>query len=178
MMEDLAADPAVVAIGEAGLDYYYDNSPRDAQQAAFRTQAELAVRLGLPLIVHTRDAEADTIAILNQIRPRRGVIHCFTGTPELAECALELGFMISFSGIVTFKSAGDIREVARTVPSDRLLVETDAPYLAPVPHRGRRNEPGFVVETATVLAELRNEAPEDLHSRTTENFMALFGIRL
>jgi len=155
MMADLASGDRVVAIGEIGLDFYYDNSPRKTQLDAFKAQLELASRLNLPVIIHTRDADQETIEALEEVRPRRGILHCFSGGQALAECALEMGLMISFSGIVTFKTADSIREIAETVPSDRILVETDAPYLAPVPHRGKRNEPAFVVETAARLSGFR-----------------------
>lgn len=174
LMEELAGGDRVLAIGETGLDYYYDNSPRDIQREVFRAQLNLSVRLGMPVVIHTRDADPDTIEILREIRPRRGVVHCFTGGEALADCALELGLLISFSGILTFPTAGAIREIARKVPDDRLLVETDSPYLAPVPHRGRRNEPAFVVETARVLARVRGVDAEVVAARTRENFRALF----
>jgi len=176
MMEDLAGDDRVLAIGETGLDYHYDNSPRPVQQDAFRAQLELAARCDLPIIVHTREADADTIRILGETRPRRGVVHCFTGGPDLADRALELGFMISFSGIVTFPRAGDLRAIAARVPRDRLLVETDAPYLAPVPNRGQRNEPSWAARTAAVLADLRGEPAGELAEKTTANFERLFGV--
>ncbi len=176
LMEDLADQERVVAIGEAGLDYYYDNSPREIQRDVFRRQLELSGRLGLPVIVHTRDADEDTIDILREVRPGRGVVHCFTGGDALADCALELGLTISFSGIVTFKGAEDLRRIAARIPSDRILFETDCPYLAPAPHRGKRNEPAFVVETATALAELRGASAEDLHAAVSRNFIEMFGI--
>ncbi len=176
LMEDLADQERVVAIGEAGLDYYYDNSPREVQRDVFRRQLELSGRLGLPVIVHTRDADEDTIDILRDVRPRRGVVHCFTGGDALADCALELGLTISFSGIVTFKGAEDLGRIAARIPADRILFETDCPYLAPAPHRGKRNEPAFVVETATALAELRGASAEDLHAAVSRNFIKLFGI--
>jgi TatD DNase family protein len=174
MMEDLAAHPKVVAIGETGLDYHYDNSPREVQREVFRRQVELAVRLGLPVIVHTREADEDTEAILREIGPSRGVLHCFTSGAGLAKAALDLGFMVSFSGIVTFPSAGDLVAIARTVPSDRMLVETDCPYLAPVPHRGKRNEPAFISETAQCLAKARGVSLEQLSEETSQNFTRLF----
>ncbi len=176
MMEEAAAGERVVAIGEAGLDFHYDHSPRDVQVNVFRIQAELAVRLDLPLVVHTRDAEAATLAVLEDVAPRRGVVHCFTGGEELARRVLELGWMISFSGILTFKGADAVRAVARTAPEDRILVETDAPYLAPAPHRGKRNEPAFVTETARALADLRGVPPSTIAQRTLENFHELFGV--
>jgi TatD DNase family protein len=173
----LARHPKVVGIGESGLDYYYEHSPRAAQQRSFRAHIAAARETGLPLIVHTRDAEPDTLAILAEEQARgpfRGVIHCFSGSRALAEGAVGLGMMVSLSGILTFKKAEAVREAAATVPPDRLLVETDAPYLAPVPHRGKRNEPAFVVHTASVAAALAGLAPDALAARTTANFFALF----
>lgn len=174
---DGATHPKVIGIGETGLDYYYEHSPRDRQATSFRAHIAAARETGLPLIVHTRDADADTIGILreeNAAGAFPGVIHCFTSTRELAEAALALGFYISLSGIVTFKNARDLQDIARDVPSDRILIETDAPYLAPVPKRGRRNEPAFVAHTATFLAELRGEPVERLAETTSENFFTLF----
>ena len=173
----LAADPAVVGIGETGLDYYYEHSPRAAQQESFRAHIEAARKTGLPLIVHTRDADDDTIAILEdeyRSGPFTGVIHCFTAGLAVAEAALGIGFYISASGIITFKKAEDLRRTLRDVPLDRLLVETDAPYLAPAPNRGKRNEPAFVVHTAACLAELKGVEPDALAAATTANFAALF----
>jgi TatD DNase family protein len=175
-MRELAADPRVVAIGEAGLDYHYDNSPRSLQREAFAAQLALAGELDLPVVIHTREAEADTIRLLDEHRPPRGVVHCFTGSAELAERALDLGLMISFSGILTFAQASPLREIALAIPGDRLLVETDAPYLAPIPNRGRRNEPAWVLDTLRVLAEARGETPEGLAAETTANFERLFGV--
>lgn len=172
-----AAHPKVIAIGETGLDYYYDHSDRGRQQASFRTHIAAARETGLPIIVHTRDAEADTAAILAEEMGKGGyggVIHCFTASRDFAERALALGFYISLSGIVTFKNAKDLQETARMIPEDRLLIETDAPFLAPVPHRGRTCEPAFVADTARFLAGLRGADPADLAARTTENFHALF----
>lgn len=169
------AHPKVVAIGESGLDYYYDSSPRDAQKTNFRTHIEAAVESNLPLIVHTRDAEDDTEAMLRDGGARlRGVLHCFTSSRALAEKALELGFFISLSGIVTFKNAADLRETAKIIPMDRLLVETDAPYLAPVPMRGKPNEPSYVVHTARFVAALKGVTAEALADATTANFFRLF----
>jgi TatD DNase family protein len=173
----LAQHPKVVAFGETGLDYHYDNSPRPVQEAAFRNHIRAALEADLPIIVHTRDAEADTIRVLReegQGGRLTGVIHCFSSSRWLAEQALELGFHISFSGIVTFKRSDEIKEVAKACPVDRLLVETDAPFLAPVPLRGRRNEPAFVVHTASLVAELRETNLEDLAEHSTRNFFALF----
>jgi TatD DNase family protein len=172
-----ARNPKVIGIGETGLDYYYEHSPRAAQAANFRAHIAAARELALPLIVHTRDADDDTIAILEEEMARgpfTGLIHCFTGTRRLAEAALALGFCISASGIATFKKSQELRDVLRDVPLDRLLVETDAPYLAPVPHRGKRNEPAFVAHTAAMLAELKGVSPADLGHATTDNFFRLF----
>jgi TatD DNase family protein len=172
-----AAHPKVVGIGETGLDYYYEHSPRQPQQANFRSHIAAARRTGLPVIVHTRDAEDDTIAILREEMakgPFTGLIHCFTGTQKLADAALEMGLYISVSGIATFKNSTALREVIKSVPLNRLLVETDAPYLAPVPHRGKTNEPAFVVHTAAMLAELKEVRETELAAATTENFFRLF----
>jgi TatD DNase family protein len=174
-MERLAAHPRVVGIGETGLDFHYDHSPRGVQVAVFRAQVGLAMRLNLPVIVHTRNADEETVAVLDELGPSRGVVHCFTGGRRLADCALEHGFMISFSGILTFKGGEPIRDIARDVPEDRILVETDAPYLAPVPFRGKRNEPAYVRRTAETLAEVRGVSPEAIERATTANFDALFG---
>jgi len=174
---ELADLPEVVGIGETGLDYFYDHSPREAQQRSFRSHIAAARQTGLPLIVHTRDADADTVAILREEAREgavAGVIHCFTAGPELAEAALELGFYIGVSGIMTFKKAEELRETLRRVPLERLLVETDAPYLAPVPQRGKQNEPAFVVHTAAALAELKAVRADELAAVTTENFYTLF----
>ncbi|MDE2112338.1 MAG: TatD family hydrolase [Alphaproteobacteria bacterium] len=172
-----AADPKVAGIGETGLDYFYDHAPRARQAANFRAHIDAARRTGLPLIVHTRDADDDTIAILREETAKgafTGVLHCFTGTKRLADAALALGFYISVSGIITFKKAEALRAVLKDVPLDRLLVETDAPYLAPIPHRGKRNEPSFVVHTAAALAELKGVSPGEIANATTENFFRLF----
>jgi TatD DNase family protein len=174
---EMARHPKVVGIGETGLDFHYDHSPRDRQEAAFRAHAAAARATGLPLIVHTREADERTAAVLAEEAAEgglTGVIHCFSSGRQLAEKALDLGFYISLSGIVTFKKAEELRAIAADVPLDRLLVETDAPYLAPIPHRGKRNEPAFVVHTAAVVAELKGIAPEELARRTTENFFRLF----
>jgi TatD DNase family protein len=167
----------VIAIGECGLDYFYDNSARPAQRERFEAHIEAARTTGLPLIVHTRDAEEDTAEILGKAVKQggiTGVLHCFTGSLDLARKALDLGFFISLSGIVTFKNAHDLQETAKQVPLDRLLVETDSPFLAPVPHRGRPCEPAFVADTAAFAAELRGEEPETLAEATTANFFRLF----
>lgn len=175
LMADLAGHPRVIGIGETGLDFHYDHSPRDVQIDVFRSQVRVAMRLDLPVIIHTRNADSETMAVLDELRPSRGVVHCFTGGRALAEAALGHGLMISFSGILTFKGGGAIREIARDVPADRILVETDSPYLAPVPFRGKRNEPAYVPRTAAVLAELRGESVESIARQTTANFDALFG---
>jgi len=172
-----AQHPKVVAIGEAGLDYHYDNSPRDAQEQGFRTHIAAARATGLPLVIHAREADDDTARILEE-ESRKGpfpaVLHCYTGGPDLARRALALGHFISFTGIVTFKNSAALREIAKSVPADRFLVETDAPYLAPLPYRGKRNEPAYVVEVAKVLAEVRGMTLEELSRRSTENFFKLF----
>jgi TatD DNase family protein len=173
----LTRHPKVVGIGETGLDYFYEHSPRAAQERNFRTHIEAARATGLPLIVHTRDADADTARILSEEQKRgafKGVIHCFSSGAALAQTALELGFYISFSGIVTFKKAENVRAVARSAPRDRLLVETDSPYLAPVPHRGKRNEPAFVADTARQVAALQGMPLTELAAVTSDNFFRLF----
>jgi TatD DNase family protein len=174
MMEKLSEHPRVLAIGETGLDYHYDNSPREIQREVFRRQLKIAAALGLPVIVHTREADDDTAEILREVGVSRGVLHCFTSSAGLAQAALEMGFLISFSGIVTFPNARELAEIARIIPADRLMVETDCPYLAPVPHRGKRNEPAFVVETARFVAQVRGINAEELASQTAENFSRLF----
>jgi TatD DNase family protein len=173
---DAARHGRVIGIGETGLDYFYDKSDRARQQASFAAHIAAARATGLPIIVHTRDAEADTLALLRAPGegPLHGVIHCFTASQAFAEQALALGFYISISGIVTFKSARDLQASAATIPADRLLVETDAPFLAPVPMRGKTCEPGFVAHTAGFLAGLRGETPEALAAGTTANFFRLF----
>ncbi len=176
-LRELAALPEVVGIGETGLDYFYDHSPREAQQRSFRSHVAAARETGLPLIVHTRDADEDTVAILREEAREgafNGVIHCFTAGPALAEAALELGFYIGVSGIMTFRKAEALRDTLRRVPLDRLLVETDAPYLAPVPQRGKQNEPAFVVHTAAALAELKAVSRDELATVTSQNFYILF----
>ena len=172
-----ATHPRVVSIGETGLDYYYDHSDRDQQRSSFRAHIAAARETQLPLIVHTRDAEADTAEILTEEMGKGafpGVIHCFTASQEFAETALALGLYISISGIVTFKNAKDLQASAAKVPDDRLLIETDSPFLAPVPHRGRPCEPAFVADTARFLAGLRGVPVEDLAVQTSSNFHALF----
>jgi TatD DNase family protein len=172
-----AAHPRVVGLGETGLDYYYEHSDRDRQQASFRSHLAACRETGLPVVVHTRDAEADTARILKEELGKgafTGVIHCFTGTGDFARQALDLGFYISISGIVTFKNARELQETARWLPRERLLVETDAPFLAPVPHRGRPGEPAYVADTCRFLAELRGEDADELADATRANFHALF----
>jgi TatD DNase family protein len=174
---DAARHPKVVGIGETGLDYYYEHSPRPQQIANFRLHIAAARETGLPVIVHTRDADDDTIAVLREEMGKgafTGLVHCFTGTQRLADAALELGLSISVSGIATFKKSDELRAVLASVPLDRLLVETDAPYLAPMPLRGKRNEPAFVVHTAAALAKLKDVSAEELAKTTTENFFRLF----
>jgi len=176
-LKDLLRRPKIVGLGEIGLDYHYDYSPRNRQQEAFRQQLRLAQELGKPVIIHTREADDDTCRILGEeIRPGAGgVFHCFTSSPQTAECALALGFYISFGGILSFHNAEGLREIARRIPADRLLIETDSPFLAPVPYRGRRNEPSFVVRVAEVLALERGTVPAEIAKQTTANFERLFG---
>ena len=174
---DLARHPKVVGIGETGLDYYYDNSPRELQRELFRRHIAASRETGLPLIVHTRDADDDTVAILQDEYAKGafpGLIHCFSAGEQLARDALDIGFYISVSGIATFKTADPIREILKSVPIDRLLVETDAPFLAPVPHRGKTNEPSFVAHTAEKLAEIKGIGSDALADATTDNFFKLF----
>jgi TatD DNase family protein len=164
------------AVGEIGLDYHYDFAPRAVQQAVFAAQVELAGARDLPIVIHTREADADTLAILREASKRpRGVFHCFTGDAALARAALDLGFHLSFSGIATFPKGQSLRDIAATAPGDRLLIETDSPYLAPPPHRGKRNEPAWVARVLDVLATVRGTSPEALAAQTTANFRALFG---
>ncbi len=176
------APPEIVGIGETGLDYYYDNAPRDAQREMFRRHIAAARETGLPLIVHSRDAEDDTTALLEgglAEGPLTAIIHCFTGSRPFMERMVAMGFHISLSGIVTFKNARDLQETAKAVPADRLLVETDSPFLAPVPHRGKPCEPAYVADTARFLADLRGDSIEELTAQTTKNFFAIFrGIAL
>ena len=171
----LAAHPKVVGIGETGLDFHYDLSPRDIQERVFRTHIGASRETGLPLIVHAREADGEVADILDEERPPPGVMHCFSSGRGLAEAALALGFYISISGIVTFRNAEELRAIVRDVPLDRLLVETDAPYLAPVPYRGKRNEPAFVAATAAAVAELKGIELHHLAAITSENFFRLFG---
>ena len=172
-----SAHPRVVAIGETGLDYYYDKSDRAQQCTGFREHIKASRQTGLPIIIHTRDAEADTAEILTEEMREgafSGVIHCFTASAEFARIALDLGLYISLSGIVTFKNAKDLQDVAKWLPADRLLVETDAPFLAPIPHRGRTGEPAFVADTARFVAQLRGVPSETLAQQTSDNFYDLF----
>ncbi|WP_445778185.1 TatD family hydrolase [Shewanella sp.] len=171
-----ATDERVVAIGETGLDYFYSNDTKSLQQTCFEQQIALAVEVNKPLIVHTRDAREDTISMLKAGNADKvgGVLHCFTENWEMAKAAIDLGFYISVSGIVTFKNASELRSVIRQVPKDRLLVETDSPYLAPVPHRGQENQPAYVRDVAQFVAELRAEKFDDLAHYTTDNFFRLF----
>lgn len=174
--EAIGSIPEVRALGEIGLDYHYDFAPKDVQQQVFRLQLRLARELDLPVIIHTREAEEDTLAILREESggSQRGVMHCFTGTPRLAMEAIALGMHISFAGIVTFPKGSNVREVAALVPADRLLCETDSPYLAPTPYRGKRNEPAWVIRVAEELSALREVPMDDLREQTSTNFEALF----
>lgn len=167
----------VVGIGETGLDYFYDHSPRDIQKSCFVAHIKAAQQTGLPLIVHTRDADDDMASILTthmKQKPFKGVLHCFSSSRTLAEVAIDLGLYISFSGILTFKNAQELRDIAHDVPLDRLLVETDAPFLAPIPNRGKRNEPSFVVHTLNKLADVHGMKPDEMAALTTKNFFTLF----
>ena len=169
--------PKVVGIGETGLDYFYDNAPRDMQRENFRKHITAARETGLPIIIHSREADNDTIEILSEEMGKgafSGVIHCFTSTQRLADACLDMGFYISLSGIVTFKSAVALQETAKTIPLERLLVETDSPFLAPVPHRGKRCEPAFTADTVRFLSDLTGDTPEDITAMTTANFFDLF----
>jgi TatD DNase family protein len=174
--EQFAATPAARAIGEIGLDYHYDFSPRDVQHAVFRAQVRLARELKRPVVIHTREADEDTIAILRDEGGGevRGVLHCFTGNDALADAGLALGLFVSLAGIVTFPKAEPLRQTARRVPLERLLIETDSPFLAPIPYRGKRNEPAYVARVAATLAELHDMAPGDMADRTGANFHTLF----
>jgi TatD DNase family protein len=174
----LSQYPRCVAIGEAGLDYFYDKSPRDVQQRVFRRHIAAARKTGLPLVIHARDADADMVRILEEEMRSgayRAVLHCFSSGPALAETGVDLGFFVSFSGILTFKKSDELRRIAAAVPLDRLLVETDAPYLAPAPHRGHTNEPAYVAHTAKVLAETVGVSEDEIARITTANFYRLFG---
>jgi TatD DNase family protein len=177
MLVALARHPKIVAIGEAGLDYHYDKSPREAQAASFRQHIAAARETGLPLVIHSRDCDADMAAILTEETGQGAfpaVLHCFTGGRDLAMRAIDLGLYVSFTGIMTFKNSQDLRDIARDLPAERIMVETDAPYLAPQPFRGKRNEPAFVVETAKVLAATRGVSADDVARQTTDNFFRLF----
>ena len=174
----LAAHPKVVAIGEAGLDYFYDKAPRDAQAEGLRIHIEAARQTGLPLVIHSRDADDDMAAILREEMGKGAfpaLLHCFSSGRELAMTGVELGLYVSFSGILTFKRSEELRDIARDLPAGRLLVETDAPFLAPQPKRGKRNEPAYTAMTAAVLAETRGVSYEEICRQTTENFFRLFG---
>lgn len=173
----LSQHPKVVAIGEAGLDYYYQHSTPEAQAEGFRRHIAAARETGLPLEIHARDADADTAAILEDEHAKGAfpaILHCYTGGPDLAARALALGLYVSFTGVITFKKSEALRELAATVPLDRLLVETDSPYLAPMPYRGKTNEPSYVVHTAKTLAEVKGVSPDEIAAATTENFFRLF----
>jgi len=173
----LAKHPKIVAIGEAGLDYFRNNSPRDAQAASFRHHIAAARETGLPLVIHSRDCDADMAQILRQESGKGAfpaVLHCFTGGRDLALTAVELGHYVSFTGILTFKNSDALREIAAELPADRIMVETDAPYLAPLSYRGKRNEPAYVGETAKVLADTRGASADEIARQTTENFFRLF----
>jgi TatD DNase family protein len=173
----LTKHPKIVAIGEAGLDYHYDTGPRENQAKSFREHIAAARETGLPLVIHSRQCDADMAALLREEAGKGAfgaVLHCFTGGRDLAFTAVELGHYIGFTGILTFKNSAELREIAKALPADRILVETDAPYLAPVPYRGKRCEPAFVAETAKVLAEVRGVSAEEIARQTTENFFRLF----
>lgn len=173
----MAEDDDVVGVGECGLDFYYEYSDRDAQEAVFRAHIAASQATGLPLIIHTRDADDEMQAMLEKAHGERTftpLLHCYTGGPKLADAALALGGYVSFSGIITFKNAGDVRAIAETTPLDRIIIETDCPYLAPVPMRGRRNEPAYVVHVAEKLAEIKGTSLEDIARITTDNFFRLF----
>ncbi len=174
-LEALTSHPKVRAWGEIGLDYYYDNSPREVQKAAFEAQLQRAQRCALPVVIHTREAESDTVEMLRRhVMPRGGHVHCFTGTPACAEQLLEMGFHIGFTGIVSFKTAETVRDALRVVPLDRLLIETDSPFLAPVPYRGKRNEPAFVAHVAAAIAAVKAVPVDEVIYHTTQNFYQLY----
>lgn len=178
-IKSLIHSERVVAWGEIGLDFYYDNSPRHVQVEVFKRQLRAARECDLPVIIHTREAESETMDILQSEyagAERRGIFHCFSGSMDLAQKAVDIGFMISFSGIVTFKKAEELRAIAKQVPLERLLIETDCPYLTPVPHRGKRNEPAYVVEVARCLARVRGLETEAMAELTSENFRRFFGL--
>jgi TatD DNase family protein len=174
-LQALTPHPNVLSWGEIGLDFYYDNSPREIQQAAFEAQLERVGTCDLPVVIHTRDAEPETLDILRRYPVARGGhVHCFTGTPEMAEALLALDFHIGFTGIVSFKNAGNVREALRHVPLERLLIETDSPYLAPQPHRGKRNEPAFVVHVAEAIADVKGVPVADIAAHSSRNFYRLY----
>lgn len=179
-LREAATHPKVLAVGETGLDYYYSQDDWEAQQISFRVHLEVARELGKPVIIHTRDAGGDTIRLIREhgCPNKVGVLHCFTESWEVAKAALDLGYYISFSGIITFKNADKLREIAAKIPEERLLVETDSPYLAPAPHRGKKNEPQYIREVALCLAELRGVSYEALCECTGQNFSRLFGVSL
>jgi TatD DNase family protein len=174
--DQIARTPLSRAIGEIGLDYHYDYSPRDVQQTVFRAQVRLALELKLPVVIHTREADEDTMTVLRDEGKGElnGVLHCFSGTADLARAGLDLGFYLSFAGMLTFNNAGALRETARLVPLDRLMTETDSPFLAPVPHRGKRNEPAFVSHVVAALAQLHAIDVQEMDQHTTANFHRLF----
>lgn len=178
-LRTLAKSSRVVAYGEIGLDYHYDHSPRDVQRARFREQVRLARELRLPIVIHTREAQEDTITILKEEKAGDvgGVFHCFSGDAWLAKDALDLGFYLSFSGVVTFQNATMLRDIVKTVPLDHIMIETDAPYLTPAPHRGKRNEPAYVRHVAEKLAELHGVSTQEIEDATTKNTKQLFGIK-
>jgi TatD DNase family protein len=178
-LRSLARSQGVVAYGEIGLDYHYDHSPREIQRLRFREQVQLAHELRLPIVIHTREAQEDTIAILKEEKAHKlgGVFHCFSGDAWLAKDALDLGFYLSFSGVITFQNASMLRDIVNTVPMDRVLVETDAPYLTPVPHRGKRNEPAYVRHVADKIAELHGLSVEQVEDATSQNTKRLFNIK-
>lgn len=174
-IETNVSKPWVIAVGEIGLDYYYEHSPHEEQKQAFRAQLEIAARTRMPVQIHTRDADEDTLAIMKEFKGRvKGIIHCFTGTPYLAEQALDLGYNISISGVVTFKNADSLRQIVKSLPLDRIHVETDAPFLAPVPMRGKKNTPAFVIHTAKFVADLKGISVEELAKVTRENALKMF----
>ena len=177
-LERLCSHPKVLAIGEIGLDYHYDHSPREVQREVFAAQLRIARRAGKPVVIHTREAWDDTVSILREHWQGTGVMHCFSGGWDEAVESLDLGFYLSFAGILTFPKASALRQTAARLPLDRLLIETDAPYLAPAPHRGRRNEPAFVIHTAEALAQARGVPLEEVVAQTTANFVRLFQLRL
>lgn len=175
-LREIAKHPKIVAIGEIGLDYHYDFSPRDTQKRVFIEHLEAARELNLPIIIHTREAWDDTFAILQDHWKGKGIMHCFSGGPAEAEKCLDMGFHLAFGGVITFPKSIEIQQAAKLAPVDRILLETDAPYLAPVPKRGKRNEPALMTHTAARLAELRETAPEEIDRLTTDNFKRLFSI--